>query len=334
MKSNLRPELSPRVDYMNPTEITSKKPEPADRGGKGAKRGQQSGKFVLLGHPRARWCAGFILLLTAVLSPWLVPLFAYSRGEELHSHIILIPFVSLFLLQSIRGALPWEKAQCSWWLLLPLALGVAALALRSGIPSLGENDSYSLVAFAYVSFLCVGALGTLGREWFGKALFPFAFLLFMIPLPDGVARLMEDGLVLASAEVADLLFALFGTPVFRQGPVFQLPGIVIEVARECSGIRSTWVLFITSVLASGLFLRTPWRRVVLVALVFPLGILRNGIRVVVISLLCVHYGARMIDSWVHHKGGPYFFAVTLVFFIVALWLLKRGDRRRASKVRI
>ena len=117
--------------------------------------------------------------------------------------------------------------------------------------------------------------------------------------------------------------------MFRQGQVFVLPGIDLEVARECSGIRSTWVLLITSLLASYLFLQNPWRRAVLVAAVIPLGILRNGFRVLVIGLLCVHEGPHMIDSIVHKRGGPFFFALSLIpLFLLAWWL-----RRKEVKVK-
>jgi exosortase/archaeosortase family protein len=109
--------------------------------------------------------------------------------------------------------------------------------------------------------------------------------------------------------------------------VFELPGIVIQVAQECSGIRSSWVLFIAGLLASHLILRTRWRRLVLVAFVIPLGILRNGFRIFVIGLLCVHIGPQMIDSMIHHRGGPIFFALSLVPLFLLLWWLRRQEQR-------
>jgi exosortase/archaeosortase family protein len=127
-----------------------------------------------------------------------------------------------------------------------------------------------------------------------------------------------------------MYFAIAGTPLVRQGTIFELPGIVLEVAQECSGIRSSWVLFITSVLAANLFLESPWRRFVLVAFVVPLGILRNGFRVFVIGMLCVHIGPHMVDSVIHRQGGPFFFALSLVPLFFLLWWLRRGERRGAS----
>src|SRR5207244_4861510 len=97
------------------------------------------------------------------------------------------------------------------------------------------------------------------------------------------------------------------------------------IAPECSGIRSSWMLFITSLLAAHLFLKKPWRRSVLVAAVIPLGILRNGFRILVIGLLCVHVGPEMIHSALHRRGGPLFFALSLVPLFLLLWWLRRSE---------
>jgi exosortase len=157
--------------------------------------------------------------------------------------------------------------------------------------------------------------------------FPVAFLIFMVPLPDAAVDWLENASMLASAEAAALFFNVAGTPMVRQGTVFVLPGIALQVARECSGIHSSWVLFIAGLLASNLFLRTAWRRIVLVAFVIPLGILRNGFRIFVIGLLCVHIGPYMINSRIHRQGGPLFFALSLVpLFLLLLWLRRRERR--------
>jgi exosortase len=144
-------------------------------------------------------------------------------------------------------------------------------------------------------------------------------------MPDAMADALETSSKYASAEVANLLFHLSGTPFLRVGLIFQLPNITIEVAQACSGIRSTWVLLMTSILAANLFLKTPWRRFALVAFVIPLAILRNGFRILVIGLLCVHMGPQMIHSLIHRRGGPLFFMLSLIPFLLAVWLLRKGD---------
>jgi exosortase/archaeosortase family protein len=116
-------------------------------------------------------------------------------------------------------------------------------------------------------------------------------------------------------------------PFLRAGAVFQLPNITIEVAQECSGIRSSWVLLMTSILAANLFLKTSWRRFALVAFVIPLAILRNGFRILVIGLLCVNVGPQMIHSVIHRRGGPVFFVLSLIPLFLLLWWLRKGEIR-------
>lgn len=163
--------------------------------------------------------------------------------------------------------------------------------------------------------------------------FPFAFLLFMVPLPDRAIDFLETASKLASAEAANMFFNLTGTPTLRNGTFFELPNITLQVAQECSGIRSSWVLLITSLLAANLFLRTPWRRTALVAAVIPLGILRNGFRILVIGLLCVNFGPEMINSVIHKRGGPLFFVLSLAPLFLLLWGLRRAEMSRPTSTK-
>jgi exosortase len=148
----------------------------------------------------------------------------------------------------------------------------------------------------------------------------------MIPLPDAAIYRIETASVFASADVSAWLFRATGTPLLRDGTILALPGIVLRVAQECSGIHSSWVLFITSLVASHLFLHSPWRRLILVTFVIPLAIVRNSFRILVIGLLCVHVGPHMIDSVIHHRGGPIFFALSLIPLVLLLAWLRRQER--------
>jgi exosortase/archaeosortase family protein len=112
--------------------------------------------------------------------------------------------------------------------------------------------------------------------------------------------------------------------------VFRLPGMSLRVAPECSGIHSTLVLFITSLLAGQVILRQPWRRAVLCLAVLPLALLRNGFRVFVLGQLCIHFGPQMIDSPIHHHGGPLFFVLSLAPFFLLLYFFRKTERTDAA----
>lgn len=273
-------------------------------------------------------CVSYVALLIGLFLQPLTSLMLYAASSELHSHILLVPFITAWLLYLQRGRCPAPSHGSIAGTIALGGIGMVALtaymALRG---NLSVNDELALMAFAFVGFAAAGGFLFLGSTWMASAAFPVAFLIFMVPLPDAAVRWVERVLVFASAEIAALFFSVTGTPFGRDGTTFELPGIVLSVARECSGIHSTWVLFITSLLASHLFIKSGWRRIVLVAFVIPLGIIRNGFRILTIGLLCVHIGPNMIDSPVHHRGGPLFFALSLVPLFLLLWWLRRREHR-------
>src|SRR6266545_2097172 len=281
---------------------------------------------------RVRGCVGYLAVLTLLFSAPLAQLASMAFQNNLHSYIPLIPVISVYLLViQPRTEVTAYSSSIIGTVVMAAIAGASTTAAFFFRSSLSLNDYLSLMMLGYVAFIAADTFMFLGSKWMVAAAFPISFLLFMIPLPDAAVYWLERGLVLASAEASVLLFKLTGTPMWRDGTYIGLPGIVLHVVNECSGIRSTWVLFITSVLASHLLLRNATSRVALVALVLPLGIVRNAVRIVVIGLLCVHIGPPMIDSAIHRRGGPVFFALSLVpLFLATIWLQRR-ERRRAAR---
>ena len=275
--------------------------------------------------------AGFAIVLLAVFAQPLLALINYAAGSQLYSYILLVPFVSAYLLYVRRDQLPKNYVTDLPLAIVSLAAGLGVLAFTYWLDFAGQapatNDRLALLTLSFLCCLVTGGFFFFGRAWMRAAAFPLAYLIFMVPMPDAMTEALETASKSASAEVANLLFHLSGTPFLRAGAIFQLPNITIEVAQECSGIRSSWVLFMTSILAANLFLKTRWRRFALVAFVIPLGILRNGFRILVIGLLCVNVGPQMIHSLIHRRGGPLFFMLSLIPFFLVLWWLRKGDAR-------
>jgi len=273
----------------------------------------------------------FVIVLLAAFGLPLLGLANYAAHSELYSYILLVPFVSAYLLYLRRDQLPKKRVADIPLGILALAGGLGVFLFTHWLTFAGRlpADNYYFVLLTISFLCCLGAGGFFffGRDWMRAAAFPLAYLIFMIPMPDAMADALESASKYASAEVANLLFHLSGTPFLRAGLIFQLPNITIEVAQECSGIRSSWVLLMTSILAANLFLKTRWRRFALVAFVIPLAILRNGFRILVIGLLCVNVGPHMIHSLIHRRGGPLFFMLSLIPFFLVLWWLRKGDVR-------
>jgi exosortase C (VPDSG-CTERM-specific) len=259
------------------------------------------------------------------------PLFDLLRlaaKDDLYSYIPLIPLISLYLIWLRKKKLPGFSEPARKLAALFMAGGLVTiagywLAVRSA--SLADEDHLALAIFAFLLFFIGACCLFLGKKMLRAIAFPIGLLVFMIPFPEFMRHGIETFLQYGSAAVANGFFKLSDMPVYRDGLMFRLPGFNLEVAQECSGIHSTLVLFITSLLAGQLFLRTAWKRTILALAVIPLALLRNGFRIFVVGQLCVHVGPEMINSSIHRHGGPLFFILALVPLFLLLICLRKSE---------
>ncbi len=273
-------------------------------------------------------------LLLAFLRP-LAALVRLSLASQVNSHVLLIPVISGFLIWLERDALPPASKPNRLVAALAFAGGLILLKCGGAKALFGParpGDALELAVAALLLFAVGFCALFLGRRTLRAIAFPLTFLVFTLPLPDSLASRLEYILQHASAPIAGVFFDLFGIPTFRTDfLIFRLPGITLEVAPECSGLNSTLALFIVSLPAGYLFLRSKWKRAALALVTIPLGIVRNGFRIFVIGELCVHYGPRMIDSYIHRTGGWMFFLLALLPFVLLVLWLARMERPNPAK---
>jgi exosortase/archaeosortase family protein len=84
-------------------------------------------------------------------------------------------------------------------------------------------------------------------------------------------------------------------------------------------------LLITCILAVHYFLRTPWKMLLFVALAIPLSIIKNGIRIVTLTLLSVYVNPNFMYGDLHRDGGFVFFLLALAMLWPVLVLLQRSE---------
>jgi exosortase len=260
-------------------------------------------------------------------------LIALSLRSEYYSHIILIPLISGYFMYLRRKAI-FSDIHYSYTAGIILIIIGSLLYLTGktqGI-NLDQNDYLSLMTFSGLIFWMGGFVLFFGIRAFRTGAFPLLFLIFLIPMPSLIMGKLIFLLQIGSAEAAYGFFKLTGIPFLREGVVFHFPGISVEVAKECSGIRSSKALFIMGVILSNMFLQTGWRRIILLLSVFPLAIIKNGIRIVTLTLLALYIDESFItNSKLHHDGGIIFFLIALTLLVPILWLLRKSEKR-AGKV--
>jgi exosortase len=172
--------------------------------------------------------------------------------------------------------------------------------------------------------LWVGGFGLFfGDQTLRKALFPLAFLAFAIPLPPQTLSEIIGTLQRGSADAVSVMFRIVRIPFARQGFDFALPGVTIEVADECSGIRSTLALFMTAAIAGHLWLRSFPRTLFLCIAMIPIAIAKNALRITLLSWLAVYVNRSFLSGPLHKFGGIPFFGLGLLMMGLVLLLLQR-----------
>jgi exosortase len=272
----------------------------------------------------------WVLLAIAAWLPALYTLVRIAIADDNYSYTLLVLGVSIVLL----CLEPWDApAQRGWSIPVLLIIGVV-LAAAAWINlhthfSAGGDSRLAVSIFLWIAFIIAVFIQTYGWSSFSRLRFPFLFSLLAVPLPAWATDRVVLALQWGSADSADLLFRLFRVPTVREGLVFSFSKVDIEVAHECSSIRSSTILVVTTLVLAQLFLKSKWSKWISFLVSLPIAVFKNGVRIFTLSVLAEYVSTSWLDSWLHHHGGFIFLALGMAFMFGIIWLLWRAERRRA-----
>ena len=273
---------------------------------------------------RHAWFIAFLVVSSLVFRSELSALFRFSMVEDYASHIVLVPLIVAFLLFTERRRIFAVTRSGAAAGIALIGIGVLLYWLGGRASSqLATDYSLSLQSLAVVILWIGGFLFCYGIPAARAATFSLLFLLLMVPLPVSFVDRIIYWLQAGSTELTYLIFQMVGTPVLRDGFFLTVPGVTIEVAKECSSIRSSIALFITCLLAAHMYLRSAWRQAFFVLLSLVVSIVKNGIRIATLTLLSIHVDRGFLTGKLHQQGGFVFFLIALgILFPVLMWLQK------------
>jgi exosortase len=246
------------------------------------------------------------------------------------SYIVVIPIISLVLIYRDRRSIFLQTRTSIGPAALVFVVGVMLYLLGHArvVTSSEEQNYLAVMTAAVIALFYSGCLLFYGSAVFKAALFPMLFLLLAIPMPTWLLDAFTNFLVQGSSAMVALLFSLTGTPAFREGTSFALPGVTINIAPECSGIRSTLGMYIVTLLGTRLFLKSNPRRILLLIAVVPVSLFKNAVRIVTLTLLAIHVDMRFLTGALHQDGGIVFMMIGLVIMYPILALLMRSEENR------
>jgi exosortase len=257
-----------------------------------------------------RWQATVLLLLIAwlyvsilarLVLQWVGP-----SHDPTFEHGIFVPLFAFFILWQDRRKLNAIAPTPSWTGLPLVVLGLIML----GLGVLGAELFFSRVSL----LILLAGLIILFQGWtfFRAVLFPWAFLILMIPIPSLILQQVTFPLQLLASKLATVLLQLVGVPVLRQGNVIVLASMPLEVAEACSGIRSLLTLITLAIIYGYLMETRVWVRVVLALSAVPIAVAANSFRIFGTGLLVQYWDPDKAEGFYHALGGWLIFVVALI----------------------
>jgi exosortase B len=260
-----------------------------------------------------------ILLFASIVAAYTPTFMTLAQGPwqtEQEGHGPLILAASAWLVWQARDKLRNAKLSPSpmlGWLVLLAGLAVLVVSRNQDILFLEVASEIPVLAGCVLLLAGWGVLRILA--------FPIGFLLFTAPFPgfvvDGITIPLK---VVISDLVTSVLYAL-GYPIAQNGVVLQIGPYQLLVQDACSGLNSVFALSAIGVFYVYAF---RWhekiRSLILLALIVPITIAANFLRVIALVLIAYYGGVRMLDGILHDLTGIGLFvvAVAMMFCCDAL----------------
>jgi exosortase len=249
--------------------------------------------------------AAFILY---VYAPTLRLLVEQWWNDPNFSHGFFVPLFSAFVIWQERDRLVRLTPQPAW-------SGLAVIALGLIVFMLGDLGAELFLARSSLLLVLAGTI-ILFAGWnvFRALLFPWAFLLLMIPIPTILFNQITFPLQLLASKVAAWALPPLGVPCLRLGNIIVVPGHELEVAEACSGIRSLMSLVTLAIIYGYLVDKRVWVRWVLALASVPIAVIANSVRIIGTGLVVYKWGSDWAEGSYHALWG-------LITFVISLMLL-------------
>lgn len=262
----------------------------------------------------AAFAAVFYVVLRGLVYQW--------SDSANWSHGFIIPLFSIYLVY-----LKWDRLRGTpirfAWLGVPVMLaGIGAYFYFAWVfpMTYGQRLAMLLTLLGVLVTLC----GVLAMRWLWL---PWAFLLFAIPLPQGIYFELTDPLRQMAAKVATALLNLMpGLEIETIGSTihyyYRGHSGALGVADACSGMRSAMALAALGVAVAWMVDRPWWHRLIMVAMCVPIAIFANFIRVTVTCLLHIFVDPTYATGAYHIGLGLATLLIAFAIFSGLGWLLE------------
>jgi exosortase len=241
------------------------------------------------------------------------------------SHGFFVPLFSALVIWQERQKLVELPLRPSW-------SGLAVAALAMCILVVGQMGAELFLSRFSLMILLAGLIVLFcGWTYFRALMFPWAFLILMIPIPTVVFNQITFPLQLLASRVSGLILPMLGVPVLREGNVINLPSMALEVAEACSGIRSLMSLVALAIIYGYLMEKRLSVRWILAFASVPIAVAANSVRIIGTGLLVQYWDPEKAEGYFHASWGWIIFVISLVMLYALHGLITVSLQKAGAK---
>jgi exosortase len=269
----------------------------------------------------------FLAGLAAIMLPTMYDVARLTWTTEQGGHAPIIVATGAWALwRELQSTSARPRPGRAWIgsLLFGACLLIYALGRITGILEIEALAMYAAVISGF--YLLVG--GALLRAlWF-----PILYLAVALPPPDQVVTFLTQPLKIGISDAAVSVLHALGYPIASSGVTIQIANYQLLVAAACAGLNS--IISLSAICLFYVYLRHKSdipAFLTVAALVVPVAIFSNFIRVLTLILVTYHFGEAAGQGFIHDFAGLTVFLVALltIFGVDALFSGFR-ERRRAK----
>lgn len=261
-----------------------------------------------------------LVFIISLLSVIFWPMFGWMTQrwmapDSYYSHGFLIPLVSGFFIWKKKDLLKEVYPGSNRALGIGLLLFALFVQLISTVLRVYFLQAFALLILIY-GFLFYYYRLPVAKQFF----FPLAFLIFMIPLPLDIIAGLNLNLKMYAAEKAVAIVKALGIHCVREGSRIHFLNCTLTVGNVCSGLRSLISLLALGALFAYISKVTWLKKCMIFAASFPVAIIANITRIVLLCVIANKWGAGAATGFFHDFSGMMLFVIAylLLFLLEAL----------------
>ncbi|MGV6802109.1 MAG: exosortase/archaeosortase family protein [bacterium] len=235
---------------------------------------------------------------------------AWQRPENAHAPFLLAIIVAIMVTRLRHVPLSTYTLAQIPYLEVAILLIIGGQAYFFGrVEEIELILSLSQIPLAIAVILILGGWALLRLLWF-----PIALLAYLIIWPGWFVDGFTGPLKIWISATATTLLSNLGLPVANSGVLIAVGSYELFIADACAGLNSLVALTALGAVYLYFVRKQGWRRnAVLFMAMFPIAIIANLCRVLMLILITHYGGYNLGQVFMHEIAGLFMFALALLF---------------------